>query len=116
MHMSVCACGYGESLLTSGERNIQKNTPNPFVSAQSDGMLYYNNLTFKEHFVQQVKLHDNSNLTGYVVGGSWLNLLKYWTARFNGCDDRLAWLLSEYGKPSQDSQFTNLQGNGWSNF
>ena len=31
-------------------------------------------------------------------GGSWLSLLKYWTARFSGCDGRLAWLLSEYGK------------------
>ena len=37
------------------------------------------------------------------LGGSWLSLLKYWTAQFSGCDGRLAWLLSEYGKPSQDS-------------
>ena len=35
------------------------------------------------------------------LGGSWLSLLKYWTARFSGCDGRLAWLLSEYAKPSQ---------------
>ena len=33
---------YGESLLTSGERGIQK-TIIPFVLAQSDWMLYYNN-------------------------------------------------------------------------
>ena len=38
-----------------------------------------------------------------LIGGSWLSLLKYWIAQFSGCDDRLAWLLSEYGKPSQDS-------------
>ena len=37
------------------------------------------------------------------IGGSWLSLLKYWTARFTGCDGRLAWVLSEYGKPSRDS-------------
>ena len=38
-----CACVYGESLLTSGERVIQKKTLNPFVLAQSGWMLYYNN-------------------------------------------------------------------------
>ena len=38
-----------------------------------------------------------------LTGGSWLSLLKYWTARFTGCDGRLAWLLCEYIKPSQDS-------------
>ena len=44
------------------------------------------------------------NLSG--AGGSWLSLLKYWTARFTGCDGRLAWLLCEYVKPSQDSLWT----------
>ena len=43
-----------------------------------------------------------------MLGGSWLSLLKYWTARFTGCDGRLAWVLSEYGKPSRDSA-PNLQ-------
>ena len=38
-----------------------------------------------------------------MLGGSWLSLLKYWTAQFTGCDGRLAWLLREYVKPSQDS-------------
>ena len=36
-------------------------------------------------------------------GGSWLSLLKYLTARFTGCGGRLAWLLREYVKSSQDS-------------
>ena len=36
-------CVYGESLLTSGERGIQKKTLIPFVLAQSGWMLYYNN-------------------------------------------------------------------------
>ena len=40
--LEVCACVYGESLLTSGERGIQK-TLIPFVLAQSGWMLYYNN-------------------------------------------------------------------------
>ena len=40
--MLMCACVYGESLLTSGERGIQK-TLIPFVLAQSGWMLYYNN-------------------------------------------------------------------------
>ena len=34
-------------------------------------------------------------VTFRLTGGSWLNLLKYWTARFTGSDGRLAWLPSE---------------------
>ena len=46
--------------------------------------------------IRLIKLIDCS-------GGSWLSLLKYWTARFAGCDGRLAWILREYVKPSHDS-------------
>ena len=42
VHVCCCACVYGESLLTFGERGIQ-NTLIPFVLAQSGWMLYYNN-------------------------------------------------------------------------
>ena len=44
LEVRVCcgACVYGESLLTFGERGIQK-TLIPFVLAQSGWMLYYNN-------------------------------------------------------------------------
>ena len=43
VRVCCCACVYGESLLTSGERVIQRKTLNPFVLAQSGWMLYYNN-------------------------------------------------------------------------
>ena len=105
--MLMCACVYGESLLTSGERNIQKKTLNPLFWHNPVGCFIITIITnSKRTLCTTSEVHGNSNSTDYVVGGSWLNLLKYWTARFNGCDDRLAWLLSEYGKPSQDSLWT----------
>ena len=44
LEVRVCCCAYvyGESLLTFGERGIQK-TLISFVLAQSSWMLYYNN-------------------------------------------------------------------------
>ena len=42
LEVGVCWCVYRESLLTSGERGIQK-TLIPFVLTQSGWMLYYNN-------------------------------------------------------------------------
>ena len=42
LEVRVCWCVSGESLLTSGERGIQK-TLIPFVLTQSGWMLYYNN-------------------------------------------------------------------------
>ena len=44
----------GKCLLTWCERIIQKKTLNPFVLTQSGWMLYYNKITIREHFVQQV--------------------------------------------------------------
>ena len=101
-YVDVCV-RVGKSLLTSCERIIQKKTLNPFVLTQSGWMLYYNKIIVKKHFVQQVKSMKTQIRLLDWPGGSWLSLLKYWIAWFNGCDDRLAWLLSEYGKPSQDS-------------
>ena len=52
-YVDVCVWG-GKCLLTSCERIIQKKTLNPFVLTQSGWMFYYNKITVKEHFVQQV--------------------------------------------------------------
>ena len=103
--MLMCMCVYGESLLTSGERNIQKKTLNPLFWHNPVGCFITTIIIINSNRILCTtnEVHEDSNSTDYVVGGSWLSLLKYWTARFNGYDDRLAWLLSEYGKPSQDS-------------
>ena len=104
----MCVCVYGESLLTSGERNIQKKTLNPLFWHNLVGCFITTIIIINSNrtlCTTKNEIHEDSNSTDYVgfIGGSWLSLLKYWTARFNGCDDRLAWLLSEYRKPSQDS-------------